>query len=167
MNSRGKLAAVVGMFALSMVLASCASTNQFGETTMDLKTAKGIAMATKDEAAALVPAQNVGDQSQTKTAHLVGCANGEVAWPGRTTVSLIGDVDAEAMIEVIASAWEQKDAVVVERRRTRQDAPRVDMTGTQGDFYSASIWSPGTELKITSFSPCFELEEGQHPSDEY
>ena len=71
------------------------------------------------------------------------------------------------MIEVIASAWEQKDGVVVERRKTREGAPRVNMSGAQGDSYIASIRAPGTELTIDSFSPCFELEEGQHPSDEY
>ncbi|MFC5929234.1 hypothetical protein [Cryobacterium melibiosiphilum] len=43
----------------------------------------------------------------------------------------------------------------------------MDRTGTQGDSYSASIWALGTELIITSFSPCFELAEGQYPSDEY
>jgi hypothetical protein len=167
MNPRGKLAALVGMIALVAVLASCVSTNQGSETIMDLQTAKGIAMAMEDEAAALVPPENVGDQTQLKTAHLLGCPDDQLKWSGRTTVTLLGDVDAEAMIDVIAAAWEQKDGVVVERRSTRQGAPRVDMTGTQGDFYSASIWVPGTELKITSFSPCFELEEGQHPSDAY
>jgi hypothetical protein len=167
MNPRGKLAALVGMIALVAVLASCAPTNQGSETFMDLQTAKGIAMAMEDEAAALVPPENVGDQTQLKTAHLLGCPDDQLKWSGRTTVTLLGDVDAEAMIDVIAAAWEQKDGVVVERRSTRQGAPRVDMTGTQGDFYSASIWAPGTELKITSFSPCFELEEGQHPSDAY
>lgn len=44
---------------------------------------------------------------------------------------------------------------------------RVDMTGTQGDFYSADVWESGTILKIDSFSPCFPLEDGQHPGDEY
>ena len=166
MNPQVKLAVLVGMIALAAVLASCASTNQ-GSEIMDLQTAKGIAMAMEDEAAALVPPENVGDQTQLKTAHLLGCPDDQLKWSGRTTVTLLGDVDAEAMIDVIAAAWEQKDGVVVERRSTRQGAPRVDMTGTQGDFYSASIWAPGTELKITSFSPCFDLEEGQHPSDSY
>ena len=134
---------------------------------MDLRTAKGIAMAMEDETAALVPAANVGDQTQLQTAHLLGCANDQLKWSGRTTVTLIGEVDAEILIGVIASAWEQKDGVVVERRKSRQGAPVVDMTGAQGDSYIASIRAPGTELTIDSFSPCFELAEGQHPSDEY
>ena len=167
MNPSGKWAAIIGIVSLTAVLASCTSTDPKSEATMDLQTAKGIAMAMEDETAALVPVENVGDQTQTQKAHLLGCANDQLAWPGRTTVTLTGDVDSEAMIEIIASAWEKKDGVVVERRKTRQGAPRVDMTGAQGDFYSASIWAPGTELKITSFSPCFDLEKGQHPSDEY
>ncbi|MDJ0376911.1 hypothetical protein [Cryobacterium sp. PH31-L1] len=167
MNPKQKFVAVLGMLTLTALLASCTMMKEGSEATMDLQTAKGIAMATEDETAALVPPENVGDQTQKQTAHLFGCADGRLSWPGLTTVTLIGDVDAEAMIEVIASAWEKKDGVVVKRLKTRQGAPRVDMTGTQGDSYSASIWAPGTELKIDSFSPCFELEEGQHPSDEY
>ena len=167
MNPKRKYVAVLGMLTLTALLASCTMMNEGSDAFMDLQTAKGIAMAMEDETAALVPVENVGDQTQTQKAHLLGCANDQLAWPGRTTVTLIGDVDSEAMIEIIAAAWEKKDGVVVERRKTRQGAPRVDMTGAQGDFYSASIGAPGTELKITSFSPCFDLEEGQHPSDEY
>ncbi|SDO18896.1 hypothetical protein SAMN05216368_11223 [Cryobacterium flavum] len=167
MNRQGKTTAITGLLILIAVLTSCAPTNQGSETTMDLQTAKGIAMALEDETAALVPSENVGDQSQLQMTYLLGCANDTLAWPGRTTVTLVGDVDAEAMIDVIASAWEQKDGVVVERRKTRQGAPRVDMTGVQGDFYSASIWAPGTELQITSFSPCFELEGGTKPGMKY
>ena len=166
MIAQRKIAAFIGMIALSVGLAACAP-NQGSETTMDLQTAKGIAMAMEDETAALVPSENVGDQSQLQMTYLFGCADGRLSWPGLTTVTLTGDVDAEALIEVIASAWEQKDGVVVKRLTTRQGAPRVDMTGTQGDSYSAAIWAPGTELKIDSFSPCFELEGGTKPGMKY
>jgi hypothetical protein len=129
---------------------------------MDLKTAKGIAMAMEDEAAELVPAANAGEQTQFSTAPLLGCGDKEYSWSGQSTVALVGGADAEAILESIAVMWEQKPGVVVERKDER-----VDMTGTQGDFYSADVWESGTILKIDSFSPCFPLEDGQHPGDEY
>ena len=147
--------------AVGMSVASCA-TPPMEEKTMDLETAKGIAMAMEDEATALVPAANAGEQTQFETAHLMGCGDREYTWSGHSTVALVGEADAEAILETIAVMWEQKPGVAVER-----EDERVDMTGTRGDFYSAGIWESGTILKIDSFSPCFPLENGQHPGDEY
>jgi len=156
--------AVSAMLALAVCvsLASCAAPSMEETKTMDLKTAKGIAMAMEDEVTALVPAENAGDRTQFETAHLLGCGDGQYTWPGRSSVALVGGADADAILESIALMWEQKPGVTVERKDER-----VDMTGTQGDFYSADIWESGTILKIDSFSPCFPLEEGQHPSDKY
>jgi hypothetical protein len=133
---------------------------------MDLETAKGIAMAVEDEAAALVPVDNAGEQTQFETAHLMGCADGLYSWPGRSSVALVGEVDPEALIESIAVMWEEKSEGTVERIEERGGALRVDLT-REGDSYSAGVWESGTILKINSFSPCFPLEEGQHPGDEY
>ncbi|WP_105035298.1 hypothetical protein [Cryobacterium aureum] len=167
MDPTGKWAAIVGIVALAAVLASCTSTDPESESMMDLQTVKGIAMAMKDEAAALVPAQNVGDQSQFTTAHLMGCSAGGYTWPGLTTLTLIGEVNGEELIEAIASAWEQKPGVTVERKAVRGGTLRVDMIATQGDSYSAGVWDSGKTLKIDSFSPCFEMEDGLKPGMEY
>ncbi|MEC5182953.1 hypothetical protein RCH12_000396 [Cryobacterium sp. MP_3.1] len=156
--------AVSAVLALtvSVSVASCAMSPMEETKAMDLKTAKGIALAMEDEAAALVPVENAGEQTQFETAPLLGCGDGLYSWSGRSSVALVGGADAEAILESIAVMWEQMPGVVVER----QDE-RVDMTGSQGDFYSAGVWESGTMLKIDSFSPCFPLEDGQHPSDEY
>jgi hypothetical protein len=149
-------------FALGISVASCATSPIEETKTMDLETAKGIAMAMENEVTALVPAENAGEQTQFDTAHLLGCGDGEYSWSGHSTVALVGGADAEAILESIAVMWEQKPGVVVERLDER-----VDMTGIQGDFYSADVWESGTILKIDSFSPCFPLKDGQHPSDKY
>ncbi|SDN39134.1 hypothetical protein SAMN05216368_105124 [Cryobacterium flavum] len=135
---------------------------------MDLQTAKGIAMAMEDEAALLVPPENVADQTQRKTAHLLGCGDGGHQWSGRTVVTFAGGVDPQSVVDSISAAWQLKNGVTVDQDafNTGNDA-EVDMTVATGGFYTAAIWNSGTQLYITSFSPCFELEEGQHPSDEY
>ena len=156
--------AVSAMLALAVCIAvaSCAAPPMEETKTMDLETAKGIAMAMEDEVTALVPVENAGEQTQFETAHLLGCGDELYSWSGQSTVVLVGGVDAEAILESIAVMWERKPGVAVERKDER-----VDMTGTQGDFYSADVWESGTILKIDSFSPCFPLEDGQHPGDEY
>lgn len=135
---------------------------------MDVQTAKGIAMAMEDKTALLVPPQNVADQTQRKTAHLLGCGDRGYQWSGRTVVTFSGEVDPQSIVDTIAAAWNLKDGVTVEQDAavTGNDA-EVDMTVATGGFYTAAIWNSGTQLYITSFSPCFELEDGQHPSDEY
>ena len=157
--------AAVLALAVSLSVASCATPVAQPET-MDLKTAKGIAMAMEDEATALVPAANAGEQTQFTTAHLLGCGGGLYSWPGRASVALVGEVDAEAIIESIAVMWEEKSGGSVERIDVRGGTLRVDLI-REGDSYSAGVWESGTMLKIDSFSPCFPLENGQHPGDEY
>ncbi|WP_104081719.1 hypothetical protein [Cryobacterium sp. Y11] len=159
----------VGVLVLGLGLTACAA--PFGaekETTLDVQTAKGIAVALEDETALLVPPQNVADPTQRKTAHLLGCVDGGHQWSGRTVVTFAGEVDPQSIVDTIAAAWKLKDGVTVEKNAaaTGNDA-EVDMTVETGGFYTAAIWNSGTQLYITSFSPCFELEEGQHPSDEY
>jgi hypothetical protein len=151
---------------VSVSVASCAMSPMEETKTMDLKTAKGIAMAMEDEAVALVPAENAGEQTQFETTHVMGCGDGLYTWPGLSTVALIGEVDAEAIIESIAVMWEEKYEGQVERMEKQGDPLRVDLT-REGDSYSAGVWESGTILKVDSFSPCFPLEDGQHPSDKY
>jgi hypothetical protein len=148
------------------VMSSCAASPMEETKSMDLKTAKGIAMAMEDGATALVPAENTGERTQFETAHLLGCGDGEYSWSGHSTVSLVGDADAEAIIEAIAVLWEEEPGARVERKVARGGVLRVDLT-RENDSYSAGVWQSGTILKINSFSPCFPLEDGQHPSDKY
>ncbi len=151
---------------VSVSVASCAAPSMEETKTMDLETAKSIAMAMEDEVTALVPVENAGEQTQFETAHLLGCGDGLYSWPGRASVALVGDADAEAIIESIAVMWEEKSEGRVERKDVRGGALRVDLI-REGDSYSAGVWESGTILKINSFSQCFPLEDGQHPSDEY
>lgn len=150
----------------SVSVASCAMSPMEETKTMDLETAKGIALAMEDEVTALVPAENTGEQTQFDTAPLLGCGDGLYSWSWRSSVALVGGADAEAIIESIALMWEEKYEGTVERQEKRGRPLRVDLS-REGDSYIAGIWESGTILTIDSFSPCFPLEDGQHPGDEY
>ena len=151
--------------ACSVALSSCASTNE--SATMDLQTAKGIAMAMEDETALLVPPEDVADQTHMKSSFLLGCTDETYQWSGRTILTFSGEVDTQGIVDRIAAAWKVKEGVTVEEDDTTGDDAQVDMRVATGGFYNAAIWNSGTQLYITSFSPCFELEGGTKPGMKY
>ncbi|MDJ0378261.1 hypothetical protein [Cryobacterium sp. PH31-L1] len=157
-----------GVFVVTLALTACAAPqNLQKETSMDLQTAEGIALAMEDEIAALLPSENVGDQTQQQTSPLLKCADDRYRWSGRTVVTFTGEVDTQGIVDGIAAAWKLEAGVNVEEGDATGDDAEVDLRVVDGGSYNAAIWNSGTQLYITSFSPCFELEEGQHPSDEY
>ncbi|WP_105033709.1 hypothetical protein [Cryobacterium aureum] len=157
-----------GALIVTLALTACAvPQNPQKETSMDLQTAKGIALTMENETAALLPSESIGDQTQKQTGPLLKCGDDQYRWSGRTVLTFAGEVNPQAIVDGIAAAWKLKERVTVKEGDTTGDDAEVDLRVDDGGSYNAAIWNSGTQLYITSFSPCFELEEGQHPSDEY
>lgn len=156
---------IVVAAAMLAGLAACGATNGTGQ--MNLQEAKTVALNGENETAKLVPSANIASSHQHQEASLLSCSSGGYRWPGQTRIVFAGNPDRGAIVDTIARHWKSRDGYDVHAKKTSSGQPRVDVTGTDGSFYSISVLDGGSSLYIDSFSPCFTLKSGQDPGTKY
>ena len=165
-NAACGLTRYIAAAVILVSLAGCASTQE-KDTMLNLAQAKTLTQDIERQIAALVPSPIVTATEQRETSTvLFDCERGHL-WPGLLTLDLVDGVDKDDVIGGIASGWAGRDGWTLQRELSDSGSPSIVLTGSDGSLFSVYFEQQGRELRVSSYSPCFELGEEVDPGKIY
>ncbi|WP_375386233.1 hypothetical protein [uncultured Microbacterium sp.] len=161
MTRRWALALVL---ALAAPLTACAMIPQEAPVTLTLEDAKADVRAAEDEVIALIPADAVTETlPRTETSRtLFTCDTaGTYYWPGGAQLKIDPSTDSGAVIGAVNDAWSAKDGwkVTWVEQGEKDGVYHLDMLRDDGLHLAVMNLERNTLLDISSFSPCFALDD--------
>lgn len=147
--------------ALSTALAGCANGAATVKPALTVEAAKAAVLAEEQRIASVIPAEYVERQEQLDSAHLLSCRGGAHLWPDQGTIVLKGDPDISSLLARVMEAYEKREQFTVKLGKTFGGAERVTISGEDGANYYLSPTVQGSDIELSSFSPCFMLGPDQ------
>ncbi len=157
---------------LALSLAGCGTHDEGSDVNQPLtvEEAKAVAQSVETELAAFIPPDIVVSVDQRPFGVLLRCrADGSYQWTGATTVRIAPGkrVDAKALTSEIVAAYDGRNSFVAAVEQTSDGEPRAHIVGPDSAGYLVSEDPDRAGVRIASFSPCFELQEGLSPGGSY
>jgi hypothetical protein len=125
---------------------------------MTLEDAKAAAQDVRDEVLALLPAENIETVRVVDEAGLLECADDEYKWPGGATVTVAGDLDAEAYLRSVLAAFDGREGWTI--TDSIEDSAQAEVRRDDGLSVYARVVKDGKEVWVRSFSVCFPFDPG-------
>ncbi|KAA9106460.1 hypothetical protein [Microbacterium rhizomatis] len=149
---------------LAAPLSACATTPQEAPVTLTLEDAKADVRAAEDEVIALIPSGVVTETlPRTETSRTLFACDGPDTyyWPGGAQLQIDPSTDSGAVIGAIGDAWSAKDGwkVTWVERGEKDGVYHLDMLRDDGLHLAVMNLEGNTLLDISSFSPCFGLDD--------
>lgn len=158
--------ALVLVIAASVLMSGCGGADPDMGSSLSVSDAKVLTQQTETKIIDSLPRSKVVDVRRVDPGVLMSCsAEGLVNWAGGATVTTTGDIDFDAVLRSIQDRFDA-DGEYLTELATRDGAPRLTIQKDGANWISGPL-AGGTEFHISSFSPCFPLPEGTHPSDKY
>ena len=133
---------------------------------LSVEDAKRIAQDTEDAIVKTLPTSMIASVEQRKTGILLPCGeNREYQWTGRTIVNLAPSATVEDVVSRVLSAYSDNDELRP-RDITDSSGPAIQLLGPYDSGYIVGRRSDDA-VDVASFSPCFNLPEGESPILEY
>jgi len=158
----GLIAVALGcVVALSGCAPAAEEPNEEGNVT--LEEAKAQVQATELEIASLIPDDVVASIDQKPEGTLFSCDEEQHRWKGSTTVVLLPEADATAVVKQLESDVKDAGRFTVESWVDVTETYSVQLTlPGSTENYVLSEGEPHT-IRIASGSVCFTLPEGVYP----
>jgi len=162
---RGLGALALGITAI--VLSGCSGGDNEVGSTLSVNDAKVLTQQVETKIIDSIPPSKVVHVRRVDPGVLMSCsAKGLVNWAGGATVTTTGDVDFDALLRSIQDRFDP-DGEYLTELVIRDGTPRLTIKNQDGANWISGPLAGGPDFHISSFSPCFALPVGMHPSDRY
>lgn len=150
-------AAVTAVFALG----GCASTVGAVDEPANAAEAKQTTQQTERNILGLLPPGAASDLQQADEGTLMNCGERRALWAGAATVAVDESADYAQLLDVIAAGYKSSTVFEIDREPSAAGEPSVQFVHANGESYLIGPRREERRLEVLSFSPCFDLSEGQ------
>lgn len=131
------------------------------ESNMELAEAKRIAQTTERELAEIVPLPLVQSFEQQPKGSLMSCSDGGSHWAGHSKLTFLAPLDPGELFQSASEKWNGRPGWAADVGDTGVGSLRVIVQGPGTSSYILSMAPDGLTARISSMSPCVEVEPGE------
>ncbi len=161
MNSGSAHLAVTAAVVTVLALSGCASRVGDVDEPANAAEAKQTTQRTEREILGLLPPGTASDLQQADEGTLMNCGERRALWAGAATVAVDESTDYAQLLDVIAADYEASTEFEIDRAPSAAGEPSVQFVHENGESYLIGPRREDRRLEVLSFSPCFDLVEGQ------